>query len=219
MDAGRRDGFDKPKRYYEAIREDMLRYIPRGVRTTLEFGCGCGGFSALLKSRLGTESWAVEINEAVAREAAARLDKVIPGDALASIGQIPDGYFDCIIFFDILEHLIDPYRLLAAARAKLTPAGVVVASIPNIRFYRTLVALVVHGNWEYEDEGILDRTHLRFFTRKSIVHMFEERGFRILTLEGINPTVSRTYRLLNLLSAHALADVRYRQFVVVAALG
>lgn len=214
MDAG--TGCGKPREYYAAERADMLKYIPPGIRTTLEFGCGLGGFSALLKNRLGTESWAVEIDETAAREAAGKLDKVIPGDALANIDQIPDHYFDCVIFFDVLEHLIDPYRLLAATCAKLTPAGIVVASIPNIRFYRTLVDLVVHGNWEYKNEGILDRTHLRFFTRRSIVQMFQELGFRILTLEGINPTVSRTYRILNLLSLHALADARYRQFVVVA---
>jgi 2-polyprenyl-3-methyl-5-hydroxy-6-metoxy-1,4-benzoquinol methylase len=194
----------------------MLRYIPPHTRTTLEFGCGFGGFSALLKNRRGTESWAVEIDDRAAQVAARKLDKVIPGDALASIDQIPDRYFDCIILFDVLEHLLDPYRLLLAVKSKLTPVGVVAASIPNVRYYPTLVDLVVHGNWQYKDEGILDRTHLRFFTQKSIRHMFEELEFRVLTLEGIHAGSSRTYRFLNLISLGALADARYLQFAVVA---
>jgi 2-polyprenyl-3-methyl-5-hydroxy-6-metoxy-1,4-benzoquinol methylase len=207
----------KPKGYYESERADMLPYIPPGVRTTLEFGCGFGGFSALLKARRGVESWAVEVDEAAAQEAARKLDKVICADAHASVAALPDHHFDSIIFFDILEHLVDPYSLLLAVKPKLTESGVVVASIPNVRYYRVFMDLVVHGNWRYEEQGILDKTHLRFFTRKSIVDMFESLGLRILTMEGIHPTSSRTYRLLNAVLWNALSDVRYRQFAVVAA--
>jgi 2-polyprenyl-3-methyl-5-hydroxy-6-metoxy-1,4-benzoquinol methylase len=207
----------KPRRYYEGERTDMLKYIPPTARTTLEFGCGFGGFSALLKDRRKTESWAVEIDGAAAQEASKKLDTVIHADALASIARIPDKHFDCVIFFDILEHLADPYSLLLAVKQKLTETGVVVASIPNIRYYRAFMDFVIHGNWEYRDQGVMDRTHLRFFTRKSIINTFERLGFRILTLEGIHPTSSRTCRLLNGLLLTALSDVRYKHFAVVAA--
>jgi 2-polyprenyl-3-methyl-5-hydroxy-6-metoxy-1,4-benzoquinol methylase len=206
----------KPQGYYEGERPDMLRYIPADVRTTLEFGCGCGGFSALLKARLGVESWAVEVDAAAAQEAARKLDKVICADAHAAIAEIPDRRFDCIIFFDILEHLVDPYSLLRAVKSKLTPTGVVVASIPNIRYYRAFLKFVVHGDWQYEDQGIMDRTHVRFFTHKSITDTFQRLGYRILTLEGIHPTSSRTYKLLNGILLNALWDVRYKHFAVVA---
>ena len=206
----------KPQEYYESERSDMLKYIPAQVQTTLEFGCGLGAFSALLKAQRAVESWAVEINPTVAREAARRLDKVICMDAQAALAEIPERHFDCIIFFDILEHLVDPYSLLLAVKSKLTSTGVVVASIPNVRFYRAFLKFVVHGDWRYEDQGIMDRTHLRFFTHKSIADTFARLGYRILTLEGIHPTTSRTYRLLNAVLLNALWDVRYKHFAVVA---
>jgi 2-polyprenyl-3-methyl-5-hydroxy-6-metoxy-1,4-benzoquinol methylase len=194
----------------------MLRYVPPETRTSLEFGCGTGEFSALVKRTFGAETWAVEINADAARRAAKRLDKLINRDAAESLDEIPQGYFDCIILFDVLEHMVDPAFLLGALKAKLTARGVIVASIPNIRYYRTLADLVVHGNWDYKEHGILDRTHLRFFTKKSIIKMFSLLGFRIELLEGIHPTSSRTFRILNMILLNRLADVRYKHFAVVA---
>jgi len=206
---------NKPDGYYRAMREDMLKYIPEHVKTTLEFGCGFGGFSALVKETFGAETWAVEIDERAAAEAAKRLDKVINTDALESLGQIPDNYFDCIVFLDILEHMVDPYSLLIAMKQKLTSKGVIIASIPNIRYYRTFVDFALHGNWDYVDQGILDKTHLRFFTYKSIVKMFDQLGFEILLIEGIHPTSSRTLRVLNTLLLNRFADVRYIHFACI----
>ena len=121
-----------------------------------------------------------------------------------------------MMFFDVLEHLVDPYSLLCSLKAKLSPGGLIVASIPNIRYYRALVDLVIHGNWDYKDHGILDKTHLRFFTFKSITKTFESLGFEILKLEGLHSTSSRTYRVLNIILPGLLSDVRYKHFAVVA---
>ncbi len=206
----------KPNGYYESNREDMLKYIPQGTKTSLEFGCGFGGFSALVKERFDAEAWAVEIDEKSAKAASEKLDKVINSDAREAIDKLPDNYFDCIIFFDILEHLVDPYSLLCVLKTKLTKEGVIVASIPNIRYYRSLVKLVVHGDWDYKDHGILDKTHLRFFTYKSIVKLFNELAFEISEIEGIHPTSSRTFKLLNMLLLGTIGDIRYKHFAVVA---
>lgn len=206
---------NKPKGYYDSVREDMLKYIPHDVKRTLEFGCGSGGFSELIKHRFRTEAWAVEIDEQSAKIASQKLDKVICSHAHKAVDLIPDNYFDCILFFDILEHLVDPYSLLCATKTKLTKKGVIVVSVPNIRYYRTLVSLVIHGNWDYKDHGVLDKTHLRFFTYKSIVKMFNKPDFEILELEGIHPTSSRTFRLLNMILLNSLSDVRYKHFAAV----
>ena len=207
---------DKSRGYYDSIREDMLKYIPRDVKKTLEFGCGSGGFSGLVKDKFGAEVWAVEIDEQSAKTAAQKLDNVINCDAHEAIDKLPDNYFGCIVFFDILEHLVDPYSLLHILKTKLTKKGIIVASIPNIRYYRSLVKLVVHGDWDYKDHGILDKTHLRFFTYKSIVKLFNELAFEILEIEGIHPTSSRTFKVLNTLLLNAIDDIRYKHFAVVA---
>ncbi|MHC4681033.1 MAG: class I SAM-dependent methyltransferase [Planctomycetota bacterium] len=206
---------DKSPGYYDSSREDMLKYVPPGTKTSLEFGCGSGGFSALVKDKFSAQTWAVEINADAACEAARKLDKVINREATDSLDDVPDDYFDCIILFDLLEHLLDPASLLCALKGKLTSGGVIIASIPNVRYYRTFVDLAIHGNWDYKEHGILDKTHLRFFTRKSIIKMFRLLGFRIQRLEGIHPTSSRTFKILNMILLNRLADVRYKHFAVV----
>lgn len=206
---------NKPIGYYESTREDMVKYIPQDTKTTLEFGCGFGGFSALLKERFDAETWAVEIDKTAAQEAAKKLDRVINADALESLHKIPNNYFDCIIFFDILEHLVDPYSLLSAVKTKLTKDGVIVASIPNVRFYRNMVDFLIHGNWDYKDKGVLDKTHLRFFTYKSIIKMFSQLGFEVLAVECINPTSSRNFKVLNWLLFNKISDARYAQYACV----
>ncbi|MBL7106984.1 MAG: methyltransferase domain-containing protein [Phycisphaerae bacterium] len=216
MNSNLEDLKNKPIGYYENDREDMLKYIPQGIKKTLEFGCGCGGFSGLLKKKRNVEAWAVEIDKKSAREAEKKLDKVINSDALEALAQLPDNYFDAIVFFDILEHLVDPFSLLVAIKQKLTDNGIIVVSLPNIRYYRTFSKLVLHGNWDYKDHGILDKTHLRFFTYKSIINTFIGLGYEIQEIKGIHPTSSRTYKILNCLSLNAFADVRYKHFAVVA---
>ncbi len=207
---------DKPEGYFRGVRREMLKYVPAGVKKTLEFGCSCGGFSDSIKKNFGAETWGVEIDKASAEQAAKILDNIINTDAIEALHKIPDDYFDCIFFLDVLEHLADPYSLLFSIKSKLTDKGLIVASIPNVRYYRNYVNFTIKGNWDYQDYGIMDRTHLRFFTYKSIIKMFEGLGFEILTIEGIRPTRNKMLRLLNILLLGALEDLKYQQFAVVA---
>ena len=207
---------NKPAGYYDNPRTDMMDFIPDGIRRTLEFGCGTGAFSYELKNEFGNETWAVEINPDAAESASEVIDKVINKDALEALTDLPDNYFDCVLFFDVLEHLIDPYTLLTEIKSKLTENGVVICSIPNIRYYRAFKSYLFGGDWEYKSHGVMDRTHLRFFTRKSIIATFHNLNYKLLKIEGLHPTSSRTYKLLNLLFLNFLNDVRYKHFVVVA---
>jgi 2-polyprenyl-3-methyl-5-hydroxy-6-metoxy-1,4-benzoquinol methylase len=206
---------DKPMKYYANDREDMLKYVPKDVKKTLEIGCGCGCFSALLKKQYGIESWGIEIEKKAALEAEKKLDHVINADAKESLSHIPGNYFDCIILFDVIEHLEDPYSLLCSLKNKLSRKGVIITSIPNVRYWSNFKELVIKGNWDYKEQGILDKTHLRFFTRKSNIKMFNKLGFEILKFEGIHPTSSRTFRLVNLLLLNFLSDVKYKHYVSV----
>lgn len=208
--------FQKCDGYFQSDRVEMLKYLPKGIRRTLEFGCGFGGFSSLIKKTYNAEVWAVELDEKASLEASKKLNRVINKDADASLSDVPDHYFDCIIFLDVLEHLVDPYTLLKKIKSKICGNGIVLASIPNIRYYRAFVSYALKGEWPYKEHGIFDKTHLRFFTYKSIIKMFDDTGYEILLIEGIHRTSSRTYKLLNCLLFNSLRDVGYKHFAVVA---
>lgn len=206
----------KPDGYYSQRKDVMLDFVPVAARTVLDIGCSEGHFGALLRERNGAEVWGIELETSAARSAEARLDRVLCGDALALLDHLPPGFFDAIICNDVLEHLVDPYSLLVRVREKLSPQGCIVASIPNIRYLPVLRDFLLKKQWRYEAWGVMDKTHLRFFTRNSIVEMFSDHGYRIETIAGINPMTTWKFDLVNWLSLGYLADTRYMQFAVVA---
>jgi len=205
----------KPDTYYQGTRNEMLRFIPEGVETVLEVGCAAGGFGRQLKQRGVREVWGVEVVESAAQQAQEVLDKVLIGDIADLIDQLPANYFDVVVFNDVLEHLVDPFTVLARIKSRIRAGGMVVSSIPNIRYYHTFRELVLHKTWEYEESGILDRTHLRFFTVKSIRNMYERLGYEVLRHEGNNPMRKRpmSYRMANVLLRGKISDMQYEQFV------
>ena len=131
---------------------------------------------------------------------------------------MPSDKFDCIVFNDVLEHMSDPWSALEIAGDVLNNCGRVVASIPNVRHYTVLVPLLIKGRWTYHDVGILDRTHLRFFTRSTVRELFETTGWAV---ESITPTrldeasTGEIARILSLFGKRGI-DFRARNFVVVA---
>ena len=194
----------------------FLLFLSVQTERILEIGCGAGIFGLEIKKRQRCEIWGIEIVEGQAQKASAILDKVIIGDVAERLRDLPGRYFDCIVCNDILEHLVDPYTLLDDLKRYVTAEGVLVISIPNVRYYRVLKCLLFHGDWEYKDSGVLDKTHLRFFTRKSIIRTLEESGWRTAYIQGINPTSSNTCKILNFMMLGKIEDVKYRQFAVVA---
>ncbi len=202
--------------YYQGKRPEMMAYVPAGAKRILDVGCGEGLFGAYLKDHLQAEVWGVEYEPDRAAVAAQRLTRVLSGDIGQRMAELPDGYFDLIICNDVLEHLLDPYTILEKFKKKLSPAGVVVSSIPNIRYFRNFLDLVFGKNWEYADHGIMDFTHFRFFTGKSIRNMFERAGYTILRHEAINPTKSIKVWPFVLLTFGYFNDIRYLQYATVA---
>ena len=208
----------KQDQYYHYERNEMLEFIPPTARRILEVGCGAGLFGAGLKSKRGCEVWGVEPDPGAARQASNVLDRVFCGlfGPALDLGPVS---FDCIVFNDVLEHMTAPWEALQRGAKLLTPQGVVVASIPNIRHFSVVWDLAVHGKWEYQEAGILDETHFRFFTKSSIRAFFEKQGYAIHRCEGINPGgYGRAYKLLELFFRAAVSDMKYHQFAVVAAL-
>ncbi len=209
------------KTYFQRERQEMLGYIPQKSHTILDVGCGAGGFGQFLKAQRPVEVWGVELNERAASVAAQKLDHIVCGAFNNSL-NLPSKSFDCIVFNDVLEHLVDPFTALIYSKELLRDEGVLVASIPNVRYFDNMWNLLVYKDWQYADCGILDRTHLRFFTRHSILTTFDALGYYVECIEGINPVEkehphqARKFRLLNRLSLNRIEDMRYLQFAVVA---
>jgi 2-polyprenyl-3-methyl-5-hydroxy-6-metoxy-1,4-benzoquinol methylase len=146
----------------------------------LEFGCATGYMSEVLKNRLGCTVVGVEIDRDAAALAEQHTERVIVGDAekIDYAAELAGEEFDVVLFADVLEHLKEPADVLRRVRPFVAENGVVVASIPNIAHASVRLALL-GGEFRYREWGLLDDTHLRFFTRSSIQDLFEETGYVI----------------------------------------
>ena len=206
----------KPAGYYSYSREEMLKFIPKDAGLILDVGCGDGSFGLAVKKILNTEVWGVEQNGEVGTIARGKIDNVLVGDISKLMAELPESRFDCIVFNDVLEHLVDPFKVLMEIKKKLSAKGIIICSIPNTRYIFLLYELLVKKQWRYGDEGILDKTHLRFFTKKSFTDTLKALGYKVLRIEGINGVRLWKFLPLNILSLGYLSDTRYLQFVCVA---
>ena len=164
--------------YYEFARPELLALVPESAERVLDVGCGAGRLGEALKARQAARVVGIEVVPEAARRARGRLDEVFEGDAETLELSFEDGAFDCVVCGDVLEHLRDPERFLERVRGWLVPDGRVVASLPNVR-HHSVVSALLDGNWSYEPAGLLDETHLSFFTRRDMVDLFERAGFQV----------------------------------------
>jgi 2-polyprenyl-3-methyl-5-hydroxy-6-metoxy-1,4-benzoquinol methylase len=130
--------------------------------------------------------WAVEPNSAVAASAAKQGYKVMVGTYDEVSNRLPEAYFDLVIANDVIEHMPDHDSFLKSVTSVMQPGGRLMGSVPNMRYYPVLLGLVVRGRWDYTDMGVLDRTHLRWFTIRSLRKTLEQHGFSVEHLDGIN---------------------------------
>jgi len=171
-----------PEDYHSHPRPEVRALVPSTARMVVDVGCGAGALGAALKDeRPGVQVRGIELDPGAAARAAAVLDDVA---VMAGDGPLPPGWPapDCVIFADVLEHMVDPWSALRIWRGRLREGGHIVVSLPNIAFFSILDGLW-RGRWDYADEGVLDRTHLRFFTRETAVELLEQAGFRIERME------------------------------------
>jgi 2-polyprenyl-3-methyl-5-hydroxy-6-metoxy-1,4-benzoquinol methylase len=208
----------KPDVYFIQTRSEMFPYIADSAREILEVGCGEGSFAAALKAKREVRITAIEPFAPAAALAKSRVDTLLNLPIEEAIERLNGTSFDCIVLNDVLEHLVDPWAVLRVLVARLTMAGTVVASIPNVRYFPVLKDYFQAGEWRYASHGVLDRTHLRFFTRRSLTQLFEPSGLSLIQVQGIN-AIDRLpwkFSLLNRLTGGAFDDTRFRQFACVA---
>lgn len=164
--------------YYTGDRPEIRALLPADARRVLDVGCGAGTLGAALKAQTGAEVAGIELFEEAAALAETRLDAVHRLD-LQTLTELPypDGYFDAMTFGDVLEHMHDPHGLLRTLRRYLGDGGTIVCSIPNVKHWTVVLDLIVRDRWRYDDKGLLDRTHVHFFTLEEIGEMLDEVGF------------------------------------------
>jgi len=175
-------------KYDDNPRMDLIESIKEAHGKVLEIGCGAGATGLLVKQKFPDTIYVgLELNEKAADIAKTRLDKVITANIeQANLEQfgIEKGSFDMIICADVLEHLYDPWKVLHTLRDYLKPNGKVLASIPNTQNIGLILQLL-SGNWTYMKYGLLDATHIRFFTLKEIYTLFSSTGYQIINWHSI----------------------------------
>ncbi|BEH10155.1 MULTISPECIES: class I SAM-dependent methyltransferase [Geobacter] len=170
--------------YYTNTRMDIVELLPRVFNRVLEIGCGSGNTLKLLRSvQPKAKLYGIEISEEMGVIARASADEILVGDIEHVV--LGDDYskFDLILCLDVIEHLINPWALLVKARERLDDSGCLIASIPNVRNYKIIGKLLFGGDWKYNNAGILDRGHLRFFTKKTMLEAFEDAGYEVVTIK------------------------------------
>jgi len=177
---------NKSDSYFSSVRWDIVSLVPDGDHRVLEVGCGTG--NTLIKLRelnKAREIIGIELNYDSLQDNFNRLDAVLVGDVEELDPAFEEGYFDYIIFADVLEHLVDPAAILRRYSRYLKYTGSIIASIPNVKNYRVLLDLVLYDKFEYADAGILDRSHLRFFTRREMYRLFDQAGLDVVSVQSL----------------------------------
>ena len=176
---------------YIGHRNDILKLVPQRTEKVLDIGCSIGTLGQDIKIKTNAEVIGIELDTKMAEIAKKKIDRAIIGDIenIKLNDYFVHSYFDCIIFADILEHLINPDIVLHRIVPLLSDKGVLIISIPNVRHYSTIANLVVKGYWPYRERGIHDKNHIRFFTLRNIVEIICKSGLEIITIK-------RNYRII-----------------------
>ena len=206
---------DKSREYFSAARTDVEPLLAPLAPRALEVGCGSGGTMQWLKQEGRVrQGWGLEVSDAAAAQAREHFEHVLTGDAEKLIAVAFEGVsFELILCLDVLEHMVDPWAFVKTLQGRLAPGGKLIISVPNIRCLKVLVPLAFKGQWVYGDQGILDRTHLRFFTRASALELAASTELKVeqcLERHGENSRLQQ----LNHWTRGALSDFTALQFLI-----
>ncbi len=199
---------DKKITYYSGARYDFISELPINHNARiLEIGCGTGDTGALALSKGKCDYYCgVEICQKAAKIASRKISEVILADVEKLEFPWTNKYFDALILSEVLEHLVDPWMVLQRLKPFIKNGGVVFASSPNVSHY-SVIKMLMGGDWKYAEKGILDRTHLRWFTPKSYRKLFEESGYKVTSVSALSKFSfkAKCYQIITLgMASHLL---------------
>lgn len=200
--------------YHNLVRSDVLHLVPKSTKRVLDVGGGVGANAHYLKQHTACTSYV--LIDMVADHLAPEVDKAYTGDLenpelMSKVGR-EEGLFDAILFLDILEHLRDPWQLVRSCVELLSPGGVMIVSLPNVRHTSVTLPLLFGGRFDLADKGIMDRTHLRWFTRSTAIDMFTPPGMEKDHVEA--RIYQRSRRLLNKIAFGSLEGHLAQQYFI-----
>ena len=170
----------KEETYFNNARLDILPLLPEYSESVLEIGCGNGATLKYLKDRGKCKvTTGIELTEPAASEAEQHIDITLIGDAEKIINTLDSDSYDTVLCLDILEHLVEPWLMVEQISRVLKKDGLAIASIPNLRTFRVISNLAISGKFDYADTGIMDKTHLRFFTRTSALELLKTDALEV----------------------------------------
>ena len=206
----------KNNEYFSGQRRDFVdRLEKNSSRAILEIGCGDGSTGLYAKNQGKCSLYVgVELFPLAAESAAKVVDRVYTANIESFDPPEPAQSFDVLIASEVLEHLVDPWAVLKRLRPLLRPGALVFASSPNVGHY-SVIRMLLNGRWDLENSGRMDRTHLRWFTPSSYARMFEDCGFKIVSLEQVGKPRPRA-RFINALTRGRLRHLFISQIVVIA---
>jgi len=205
---------DRDPLYGGRPRADALAFLVGPLGRVLDLGCGEGVNAAILWSLGATHLAGVELDPGFAEAARDRYDEVVTASVPEGLTW-PAESFDTVLCYDLLEHLYDPWHTLRRVRPLLRPGGRLHISIPNARNRDVWLPLIARGSFDYQPAGVMDVTHIRFFTRRDAVAMVDATGFEVLSVDHAPPG-SRKRRLGCALTANRAMDFLAHQWYLLA---
>jgi 2-polyprenyl-3-methyl-5-hydroxy-6-metoxy-1,4-benzoquinol methylase len=206
----------KEDQYFTAARRPFVDDLPANpAAKLLEVGCGAGETAAYAMAT-GKCGWScgIELCEGPARDAQTKMNQVIVGNVESMALELPTEHFDVLLLSEVLEHLVDPWAVLKRLRPLLKPGAVIRAGSPNVCHY-SVVATLLKGRWRYEEKGVFDATHLRWFSPSGYCEMFESCGFIVDDVRPARPLNSKA-RLFNFLTGRRFEYLLHTQIVLKA---
>jgi 2-polyprenyl-3-methyl-5-hydroxy-6-metoxy-1,4-benzoquinol methylase len=198
--------------YYGLVRSEIAPLLPDQASRIVDFGCGAGATLAWLRQKYPSAyTIGVESNGNLKDQLCQNAHEAHIADLMENLPDL--GTPDLMLFLDVLEHLPDPAAVLKRLTSALSPGGSTIVSVPNVAHLSVAMPLILKGQFDYVDAGILDKTHLRFFVRRSAVALLEDAGFVVDRglMTGFSGPRSR---LVDAVTLHSIRTRLSKQYIL-----